>query len=412
MEKQKLFQRDFTMVVIGQIISLFGNGILRFALPLYLLRETGSSSLFGIVTACSFIPMVIFSLFGGVVADRVNKRNIMVVLDFSTAFLAGFFYMIFQRLPLVPLMLIVLMILYGISGAYQPAVQASIPLLASADRLMQANAVINMVGTLSGLLGPIIGGMLFGAFGIEPILLLSIICFGASAVMEIFIHIPFEKNSYSERAAAVVRSDLEESWLFVKNERPEFIGVVGILALFNMVLSAALIVGIPIMLINILGLSDMQLGVAQGAMGAGGLLGGILSGIIHEKLRLKDSWLLLAACSVAALVMGFTLMPGMSANVGFWMIVGMSLLIMTASTIFTVQMLTLLQQQTPPNLLGKIMAAIMAVANCSQPAGQALYGVLFDIFSEIPWIVMTGSAAAAFGISLYSRKVFQKLKRD
>ena len=309
-------------------------------------------------------------------------------------------------------MLIVLMILYGISGAYQPAVQASIPLLASADRLMQANAVINMVGTLSGLLGPIIGGMLFGAFGIEPILLLSIICFGVSAVMEIFIHIPFEKNSYSERAAAVVRSDLEESWLFVKNERPEFIGVVGILALFNMVLSAALIVGIPIMLINILGLSDMQLGVAQGAMGAGGLLGGILSGIIHEKLRLKDSWLLLAACSVAALVMGFTLMSGMSANVGFWMIVGMSLLIMTASTIFTVQMLTLLQQQTPPNLLGKIMAAIMAVANCSQPAGQALYGVLFDVFSEIPWIVMTGSAAAAFGISLYSRKVFQKLKRD
>ena len=152
MEKQKLFQRDFTMVVIGQIISLFGNGILRFALPLYLLRETGSSSLFGIVTACSFIPMVIFSLFGGVVADRVNKRNIMVVLDFSTAFLTGFFYMTFQRLPLVPLMLIVLMILYGISGAYQPAVQASIPLLASADRLMQANAVINMVGTLSGLL--------------------------------------------------------------------------------------------------------------------------------------------------------------------------------------------------------------------------------------------------------------------
>ena len=56
----KLFKRDFTMVVISQIISLFGNAILRFALPLYLLRETGSSSLFGAVTACSFIPMVIF----------------------------------------------------------------------------------------------------------------------------------------------------------------------------------------------------------------------------------------------------------------------------------------------------------------------------------------------------------------
>ena len=55
----KLFRRDFALVVIGQIISLFGNAILRFALPLYLLRETGSSTLFGVVTACSFAPMVI-----------------------------------------------------------------------------------------------------------------------------------------------------------------------------------------------------------------------------------------------------------------------------------------------------------------------------------------------------------------
>ncbi len=60
----KLFKRDFTMVVIGQIISLLGNAILRFALPLYLLRETDSSSLFGAVTACSFIPMVIFLSLG------------------------------------------------------------------------------------------------------------------------------------------------------------------------------------------------------------------------------------------------------------------------------------------------------------------------------------------------------------
>lgn len=81
----KLFRRDFTLVVIGQIISLFGNAILRFALPLYLLRETGSSTLFGVVTACSFAPMVILSMVGGVLADRVNKRDIMVGLDFSTA---------------------------------------------------------------------------------------------------------------------------------------------------------------------------------------------------------------------------------------------------------------------------------------------------------------------------------------
>ena len=80
-----IFRRDFTLVVIGQIISLFGNAIVRFALPLYLLRETNSPALFGVVGAVSFIPAVLCSPIGGVVADRVNKRNIMVALDFFTA---------------------------------------------------------------------------------------------------------------------------------------------------------------------------------------------------------------------------------------------------------------------------------------------------------------------------------------
>ena len=80
-----LFRRDFTLVVIGQIISLFGNAVVRFVLPLYLLRQTGSPALFGAVGAAAFIPAVLCSPVGGVVADRVNKRNIMVALDFSTA---------------------------------------------------------------------------------------------------------------------------------------------------------------------------------------------------------------------------------------------------------------------------------------------------------------------------------------
>ena len=131
---KRLFKRDFTMVAIGQVISLFGNAILRFALPLYLLRETDSSSLFGIVTACSFIPMIIFSLLGGVIADRKNKRNIMVILDFATAGVIFLFYLALGKIPVVPLMVLTLMILYGISGTYQPAVQASVPLLTERKR--------------------------------------------------------------------------------------------------------------------------------------------------------------------------------------------------------------------------------------------------------------------------------------
>ena len=65
MEKKSIWKRDFVLVVLGQIISIFGNTVLRFALPLYLLSETGSAALFGVVTAIAFIPMIILSPIGG-----------------------------------------------------------------------------------------------------------------------------------------------------------------------------------------------------------------------------------------------------------------------------------------------------------------------------------------------------------
>lgn len=410
MKKQILFQKDFTLVVIGQIISLFGNAILRFALPLYLLRETGSPSLFGAVTACSFIPMIIFSLFGGVLADRVNKRNIMVILDFGTAAIIAVFYLIHGILPIVPIMIVCLMLLYSISGAYQPAVQASIPALLENEQIMRGNAVINMVNTLASLLGPINGGILFGAWGLVPILLVSTACFLSSAVMEIFIHIPFKKRKSEKSMASIVLDDLKESGRYIKNEKPEFVPVIVILALFNLIFSSVMIVGIPIMVVNILQMSDISLGITQGALGLGGLAGGLLGGIIGGRLKLKNGYLLLAGCSVSALVMGIGLFSFVPPLVGYWLITGMSFAAMALSTMFTIQMCSMVQQQTPSHLIGKIMALIMAVANCAAPAGQAMYGLLFDVCSMVPWAIMLGAAVVSIGISLYSKKVFFKLE--
>lgn len=409
---KKLFKRDFTMVVIGQIISLFGNAILRFALPLYLLRETNSSSLYGAVTACSFIPVVVLSLFGGVIADRKNKRNIMVILDFSTAAVILIFSIAFGKISLVPLMIAMLMILYGISGIYQPAVQASIPLITEKEMLMQGNAVINMVSTLASLLGPIIGGVLFGAFGIMPILFISTGCFVFSAVMEIFIHIPFAKNTDGKSIFKSVSSDLSESFKFIKNDKPIFLSVLSILALFNLILSAAMIVGIPIIVVQILEMSDTALGITEGAMGLGGLAGGIIAGAAAEKMRLKNGYVILIICSLAAFFMGISVFEAVPQNVGYIIITAVSFGAMCASTMFSVSMMTAVQQQTSPHLLGKIMAVIIAVSSCSQPVGQAIYGVLFDVFSDKPYAVMIGTAVLAMSVSLYSKRIFAALENE
>ena len=85
MKPKKLFHRNFCLMIIGQIISLFGNAILRFALSMYVLDLTGSAAAFGTILAVSMIPTVLLSPVGGIIADRINRRNIMVALDFTTA---------------------------------------------------------------------------------------------------------------------------------------------------------------------------------------------------------------------------------------------------------------------------------------------------------------------------------------
>lgn len=405
----KLFGRDFTLVVAGQIISLFGNAILRFALPLHLLRQTGSSTLFGVVTACSFAPMVVLSLAGGVLADRVNKRNIMVGLDFFTAAVILAFGFALGRVPTVPLFITALMLLYGISGTYQPAVQASVPLLVPKEKLMAGNAVINQVNTLSGLLGPVAGGVMYTLWGIGPILLVSAACFAFSAVMEIFIQIPHQKRPRGAGVFQVIAMDLRESGRFVQREKPVFFSVVWLVSLFNLVLSAVMIVGTPILVTQVLGLSDAMYGLTQGALALGGLCGGVLTAAVSGSLNIRRAYLLLLGCSAAVAAMGLTLLLGAPALLSYGVITGMCFAAMGASTLFMVQVYTLVQTQTPPQLVGKIMAALISIAMCGQPIGQAVYGVLFDLCAGCPWAVLLGAAGASALIAGYSRRIFRAL---
>lgn len=244
--------RNFVMVVVGQIISLFGNTVLRFVLPLYLLSETGSAALFGIVSACAFIPMIVLAPVGGIFADRVNKRNIMVILDFSTAILVLFILCLLGKLNVVALIFTALFILYGIQGAYQPAVQASIPALLSNEHIMQGNAVINLVSSFSGLIGPVIGGTLFGFFGITPILYVSLCCFLLSAAMELFIRIPFEKKEARGTIFSIGLADLKESFHYMNHDQPVIMQFSLAAAAINMILSALMIIGLPVIVTQLL----------------------------------------------------------------------------------------------------------------------------------------------------------------
>lgn len=333
------------------------------------------------VLGLSFIPMLLLSPVGGIIADRVNKRNVMVFLDFFTAALVGFYALSYLRMELVPLLVVVLMLLYGIQGAYQPAVQASLPVLLHSDHLMAGNAVINGVNSLAGILGPVLGGLMYGLYGLEPILYLSVLCFLISAIMEIFIHIPFQKRGEDQGILALAKLDLLESWHFIRHTRPE-IGQVGVLLMvINLVFSALIIIGLPVVITRHLGfpegLGNSLYGYAQGALAL------VPIGLV---LWLKaDPWIIYGV---------ITLTCG---------------LMMVFSTLISIQMLTYVQQVTPEGLIGKVMALITCLVLCANPLGQAVYGVLFEhLAGQLP-MIYGGAFLLSVLICLFSKRIFGKL---
>ena len=403
----KLLGKDFALVVAGQIVSLFGNAILRFSLPLFLLRETGSSALFGAVTACSLLPMIVLSLLGGVLADRVNKRNIMVILDFSTAGIIAGFSILMGTAPAIPLFIVTLMLLYGISGTYQPAVQASIPALVAKDCILTASAIVNQIGSMANFIGPVIGGWIYGLWGLEPILEISVGCFALSAVMEIFIKIPFVKRPREKPALQIARQDLLEGCRFLRVDQPVFLKVSLIIAGLNLILSAMITVGIPVLTVEHLGFSDQLLGVAQGLLAAGGVLGGLLTALLGKRLQPERAYVFLILCAMLTLLMGAGMLWSNTPYLKYLILSGTGTAITIFSTMFSIQMLAVVQRETPERLIGKVIACIMTLIMCAQPIGQLTYGIFLEQISAVP--IITGAGAISMCIALYAKKVLSEL---
>ena len=174
---KSLFNRSFVSVVFAQIASLFGDAVLRFALPLYVLNLTGSAALMGAVAAAAWLPYIVLTPIGGVAADRVNKRRIMAVLDVLLALTCAAYLALEGTVDLIGLSICALIILYAAQSVYQPTVQAAVPFVVPRGGIVRATAIVSQISALSGLVGPVIGGLVFGLFGIEPVVMVLRHCF-------------------------------------------------------------------------------------------------------------------------------------------------------------------------------------------------------------------------------------------
>lgn len=412
--EQKLFSKDFTLVVIGQIISLFGNAAIRFALPLYLLNRTGSSALYGTVTACAFIPAILLSPVGGIVADRVNKRNIMVILDFFTAGVITAYSLLMGTADLVLLTTVVLMLLYGISGAYQPSVQASIPVLVTPEHSMAANSVVNTISSFASLMGPVLGGLLYSTYGLKPVLWVCTVCFLLSAVMEIFIEIPFVRPRSGGNAWQTIKGDFGESIHFIRKEKPVIGKALLVVCGINLFLSSMLTVGLPYMVTEVLylegDLANRLYGFAEGALAAGGLVGGISAGVFAKRFSIQKAGNLIIASAACVFPAGLALFVFSSGMLNYVILTVCCFLIMVFSTVFAVQMLSFFQTETPSDLVGKVIAVILTVSMCAQPLGNVVYGVLFEVCRGYEFAVILFAGAVSLLMAVRTKGIFEQFR--
>lgn len=410
MKKENLFHRDFTLMVIGQIISLFGNSILRFSLSLFVLDQTGSAAAFGGILAISMIPTVLLSPFGGLLADRVNKRNIMVILDFTTAAVIVLFALFFVNSESLLPIALVMVLLSVIQSFYQPSVQASIPALTSDENLARANGTVIQVNALSNLLGPIIGGFLYGFLHIDIILFLSGVCFFLSATMELFLRIPFIRREKNGSILRTVRDDLTGAMRFLTHDNPQLFKLLGIVAALNLFLSALVMVGLPYLIKIYLGLSSQLYGFAEGALAIGSILGGCLAGIVAKKMDFIKSHKLLLIAGISLLPIGLAVIsPGLP-FVSYGVIVLSVVACMCCAALFTIFAQTFAQRVTPGDLLGKVFSLITVISICSLPIGQAMYGFLFDRFGGGSCIILFLACIASLVIALLTGKILKKIE--
>ncbi len=408
---QKLFNRDFTLVAIGQLISLFGNAILRFALALYVLDATGSAAVFGTVTAIAVIPTILLSPFGGILSDRVNRRNIMAALDFATAALALGLGLLLSEENAVALITVTLLLLSVIQACYTPSVNSSVPLLQAEGNLVKANAVVSQVSMLANLIGPVLGGVLYGFFGAMPIILVSGVCFFLSAVLELFIHIPFQPLDAKTSILQIVKDDLRESIRFMTREQPDILRITLMIAVYSLFVVSTITVGLPYMVRTVLGLSSQLYGAAEGLMAAAGIAGGIASGFLAGRLKTGRLYWLLVLSGAALVPVGAAFLLDCGPMTCYIVITICIMAMQLLIALFSIFMLSLAQGRTPSHLLGKMTAYIMTLTMCAQPVGQALYGVLFDRFAGSLYLPLIATALIAAAIGLASRGLFARLEQ-
>ena len=389
-----LRHRNFRLFAAGQVISLIGTWMQQVAQSWLIFRLTQSSLLLGAVSFASQIPVFLVSPIGGHVADRVDRRRIMIVTQSASMALA----LVLAALTLTHRVrewhIILLAILLGVVNAFDlPARQAALVQMVEREDLMNAIALNSSMFNGARVVGPAIAGLLVAAIGEGWCFFANGVSYIAVIVGLLMMRMPAIREGQALSGTAI--ENIMEGFRYVAHTAPIralllLIGVISFCAMPYAVL-------MPVFAENILHAGARGLGILMGASGLGALIGSVALAM-RSSVRGLGRWVAVSAGTFGAALAAFALSRSFVLSALLLVPVGATMMIQMASSN------TLIQSMVPDALRGRVMSVYSMMFMGMGPLGSLLAGSVAE-HAGAPIAVAAGGVISVVGAIVFGLRL-------
>ncbi|MGH0555232.1 MFS transporter [Bacillus pretiosus] len=377
--------RNICLYSIAKTVSIFGTSMYSFALGLYVLQITGSALNFAITLILGTIPMIVMNPFAGVIADKVNKKKLVVCMDLLSGCLLIAVYIVSSYYGLnlfiiytTTFLMTVFTTFFGIG------LEAAKPNIVSKERLMSINSISKIIDSVSLILGPMLGGIVFSVFDIKTFIIINGISFILSGIALLFIHFKlFECNINEENAKRRVNfiKDIKEGFSYLL-EKESLKNTFHILISFNFFLGFAVTVPLPYIINTVLNLTSEEFGIIQGTFPVGMIIGAIVVKKITD--RFTYSYLLKKLSSMLSVIMIILGIPvlfkSFEVNDLVFVITYCVVMIFLGFIIalIDIPLIYFMQNEIPDEYRGRVLSIGLSIGKMMLPIAMALSGLLLN----------------------------------
>ncbi|MBU5265932.1 MFS transporter [Virgibacillus proomii] len=387
--------QNIIFLLAGKLVSDFGSFVYAFVMGLFVLKETGSGLGFSAVLIFNMIPRVILGPFAGVIADKINRKKIIITTDILSGLSLLLLYgiSVFAGFNIVYIYLLsALLAVYN--TFFDVSFNASIPDLVNRKRITKVNSYYESIVSFSQIVSPIIGGVIFGLIDIKLFLLFTGITFLISALSESFIDFNVlreKKNTEKEtkkkikkQSAVDFRSmfgEIKEGFGYIKTQSAIFTLFIFALGI-NFLIALGIEVPVPFIVNEVLELTPTQFGIISGAFPVGIFVGSIvLSALPEFKKKYKLFTVALFIDSIGVLLCGI---PGINIfgnhlnDMFFFFYTGLYFLLGFVVIFVNVPIRTMLMTTIEEQYRGRVFGVIRSLSSVITPAGLLLSGLLIE----------------------------------